>query len=240
MANKVIKNRPLWLNAYDFASSFFAMAVDYGADEKENTSLADVTHTMQGGLKTLGIAGEGFWNETTLNPVDSTLFSQVGQTDLITYADDATEGEIAYFAELNQASYVPGAAVGEMFQFTFSGSGAGDLIRGTIELKDILTATSTSTGRQLGAVAAGQKIWAAMHVTAVSGTSPTFDALVVSDDNGSFSSATTRITFTQATAITSEILSATGPITDDYWRIDYTIGGTDTPTFTVVVTLGII
>ena len=57
-----------------------------------------------------------------------------------------------------------------------------------------------------------------------------------SDDNSGFTSATNRITFTQATGVTSELLSVAGAITDDYWRLSYTIVG---GSFTFAVALGI-
>jgi hypothetical protein len=61
---------------------------------------------------------------------------------------------------------------------------------------------------------------------------------VESDDNGSMTSATTQITFPQKTFVTSEWLSAAGAITDDYWRVGYTIGGS-TPSFNFAVVVGI-
>jgi len=51
-------------------------------------------------------------------------------------------------------------------------------------------------------------------------------------------SATSRMVFAQATGITSEWLPLAGAITDDYWRLAVTVGGT-TPSFNYVVVLGI-
>jgi hypothetical protein len=63
--------------------------------------------------------------------------------------------------------------------------------------------------------------------------------LLESDDNGSFTGATTRHTFAQNTAISSEWASVAGAVTDDYWRISWTVGG-GSPDFTVVCAAGII
>jgi hypothetical protein len=89
-------------------------------------------------------------------------------------------------------------------------------------------------------VSASQKMYAALHVRSVSGTNPTLDVVVQSDTVG-FPSATSRITFSQATATTNrhQFSSVAGAITDDYWRVSYTIGGTGTPTFSFAVTVGI-
>ena len=43
-----------------------------------------------------------------------------------------------------------------------------------------------------------------------------------------------EITFAQATGLTSEWLSVVGPITDDWWRVDFTFVGTSA-TFVCVV-----
>jgi hypothetical protein len=54
-----------------------------------------------------------------------------------------------------------------------------------------------------------------------------------------FPSPATRLTFAQKTAAGYEFKSAAGAITDDWWRVDWTIGGTATPTFSFVVAVGI-
>jgi hypothetical protein len=103
------------------------------------------------------------------------------------------------------------------------------------------TSSDTGTGVQQGLVSAADTLYAWMHVTAVSGTNPTLDMIIESDDGAGFASAATRFTFAQATGITSEWMTpVVGPIADDaYWRANWTIGGTDTPTFTVLVGLAI-
>ena len=102
------------------------------------------------------------------------------------------------------------------------------------------TSSGNSTGIQLGTIAASQNMHASLHVFSASGTNPTLDVTIESDDNGSYTSALTRMTFTQATAAGAEFLGPTaGPAgSDDYWRVAWTIGGTDTPTFSFAVIFG--
>ena len=105
----------------------------------------------------------------------------------------------------------------------------------------IETATDDGTPRTLGSVLAGEALYAALHVTAVTGTNPTLDVVIESSATGSFSGEeTTRITFTQADGITSEWSSVAGAVTDTHWRVTWAIGGTDTPTFTFAVIAGIL
>ena len=150
--------------------------------------------------------------------------------------------EPAYFAETLELALGGGGTVGDLYMFRASGTGQGTkLIRGTIMETGAKTATANGTARQLGAVTATQYLYACLHVIAVSGTNPTLDVIVASDDASNFGSSTTRMTFTQKTAIGSQFITpVAGAITDDYWRIVYTIGGTNTPTFNFIVTVGIL
>jgi hypothetical protein len=76
---------------------------------------------------------------------------------------------------------------------------------------------------------------------AFGGTSPTLDVIVQSDDASGFPSATNRITFTQATGFTAEYATpVAGAITDDWWRVNFTIGGTASPNFTFICVIGIL
>ena len=81
-------------------------------------------------------------------------------------------------------------------------------------------------------------MYAGLHITAASGTTPTLVVKVQSDDNAGFTSATDRITFTSANSIGGQWSSVAGAVTDDYWRVTWTVGGTS-PSFTFVVALGI-
>ena len=91
----------------------------------------------------------------------------------------------------------------------------------------------SGTGIQLGAVSATQSVHASLHALTVSGG--TLDVTVESDTASGFPSTTTRITFAQITAVGSEFASAAGAITDEYWRVDFTVGGGGTFDFVVCV-----
>ena len=76
-------------------------------------------------------------------------------------------------------------------------------------------------------------------MTSVSGTNPTLDVKLQSDVDG-FGSPADQITFSQAIAIGSQWgTPASGAVTDTYYRLNYTIGGTDTPTFSFIVVMAI-
>ncbi len=242
MGTSVIKNRPVYLDAIDFSNSAHGLSVQFGVDDKDGTVLSSDTHIAKPGLKTFGCSMEGFWDETTEYPADSTLFANVGEANkILTYATGlGTVGEVAYFIKMGEITYIQDLEIGEMYTFKMDGNASGDLVRGVFELNlAAAVASGVSSGTQLGALSSSQSLWVAIHVLGVSGTSPTLDVVVESDDNGSFTSAISRITFAQITAKTSQMLNVVGAISDDYWRINYTIGGTS-PSFQFVVVFGIL
>lgn len=72
-------------------------------------------------------------------------------------------------------------------------------------------------------------------VTGLTGTA-NITFILESDDNGSFTSATTRATSsTFSSADDLWVAPVPGPITDDYWRVRYTITGTGTASFRVAM-----
>jgi hypothetical protein len=112
------------------------------------------------------------------------------------------------------------------------------LIRGTVDTASTIAATGSSTGAQLGAVSATQRVWAVVHFLTAGGTTPSITVKVQSDNNSGFTSPTDRITFTAATTKGGQFGSAVGAITDDYWRATWTVSGTN-PSFQTRIIIGI-
>jgi hypothetical protein len=87
---------------------------------------------------------------------------------------------------------------------------------------------------------AGKSLYAALFVTAVSGTTPSLTAVVQSATLVGFGSPTTRGTFTAMTATGAQWLTpVAGPITDGFYRVNFTISGT-TPSFTACAVIGVL
>jgi hypothetical protein len=243
MAHEVLSGRPIWIDGYQFDSQLNQAAIDYGADALDVTSLADTTHIMRAGLKSAGFAVDGFFDVSAgADSIDKKLFDQISLANLpvMIAAQAGTAGQIGYFMNTTLGEYNPQGAIGEVYKISARGLAQGDLVRGTIiaNLSDI-TSSAASSGQQIGAATAAQTIFAVLFVTKADGdVSPTLDVVIESDDNGSFTSATTRFSFAEKGAIGSEYLTLAGAVTDDYWRIDYTLGGTN-PDFDFAVALGI-
>ena len=212
--------------------------------ELDTTSLCDTWEQRIGGLKSASWTAD-VMQDFAADQVDQLLgMTTLGGTFPISVPPaGATAGSVAYTFNARQFTYSPlQASAGELAMATIAGAGEGSpVVRGTImnAPATAITSSGTTAGQQLGAVTAGQRMYAALHVLSASGTSPTMDVVIQSDDNSGFTSPTTRITMTQATGITSQWSSVAGAITDDYWRASITIGGTGSPTFTYALVLGI-
>jgi len=241
MGKYVLQNCKLYLGGYDLSADMNQLAIDYSAQEIEKTVFDSGSVQRVAGLLDFKFNHRGLYEAGT-DKVDEIIWNKFATVDEIMTVcpTDGAAGETAFSLKGLLTNYAPGAAVGELFAFDLSGSGTvSKLIRGTIMETGAKTTTGTGTARQLGAVGENQKLYAVMHVLAVSGTTPTIDMVVQSDDAEGFASPTDRITFNQVTEVGAQWATpVSGPITDNWWRLSWTIGGTD-PSFTVVVLLAI-
>lgn len=243
MATQLLTDVKLYAGAYDFSTDMNALALTYSAEMLDETCFGDSTRINKAGLKSVVASFEGLWDAAAADDPDRVLFDTVGTSSVpVTIAPlTGADGEVAYIFRSIQSAYTPGAQVGELFAFSVSmeGSDGAPLVRSTVlHPATARTATSTGTARQLGALSASQTLYATLHVIAASGTNPTLDVVVQSDNASNFPSPLSQITFAQRTAIGSEWKSLAGANTDDWFRISYTIGGTG-PSFTFVVAVGI-
>ena len=235
--------RKLWFGEYDLSGDMNAMRLSLAAQRQNNTRFGDDTDVGAGGLTTILMEHEGIWLAGS-GKVDEVLDTNLAVADLPISigAETGADGEIGYLFRALQGLYVPinAGVIGSMHRFRVSaeGSGGDRAVRSTIMHNATRTATGNGTARQLGAVSATQKVYATLHVITAS-VGDTLDVTVESDDNSGMTSATTQLTFTQATAITKEYKTQTGAITDDWWRVAYTIAGT-APSFEFIVLIGIL
>lgn len=242
MASLPLIDAAVMVHGYDLTGVTNALALDFGAEMKDATVFGNTNRVNKAGLKTVAAAVRGFYDAAgSAGEPDSALFSRIGTQGLpVSMMPDRTAGERAFLFKSTGAVYEIGGEIGELLPYSLDLQGAGALVRGTLMLDGSSVGSSgNGSAVQVGAVASGQAMYAALHVLAASGSSPTLDVVVESDDASGMSSATTRITFAQATGVTAEWASVAGAITDDWWRISYTIGG-GSPSFDFVVTIGIL
>jgi hypothetical protein len=150
-----------------------------------------------------------------------------------------TVGNVAYFTRgtLSSRTVLDGA-VGDLATHSVTFAGNQPMIRGVLDTVSTVTSSGNSTGTLLGAVSASQRVWAACHFLTAGGTTPSITVKIQSDDNSGFTSATDRITFSAQTTKGAQFSSATGAITDTYWRALWTVSGTS-PSFQTRVVIGV-
>lgn len=243
MASQILQDAKLYVASFDMSGDMNALALEYSAEMRDATTFGNDTRINKGGLKSIVGSAEGFWDSDGTDGPDDVFFSRIGTQNVpVTVCPtDGSDGERAFIFRALHSEYSPGATVGDLLAFSVSmeGSDGAPLVRGTLlQPAGAETATGTGTGRELGAVSATQSLYGALHVIAASGTSPTLDVLVQSDVDNTFASPVTALTFTQKTAIGSDWQTAAGAITDTWFRVSFTIGGTS-PSFSFIVAVGI-
>jgi hypothetical protein len=159
-----------------------------------------------------------------------------------TSASDTAAGNLGYLTKALRTSITLLGAVGDVAPWEANAAGTWPLVRGQFAHPSGVARSTTGSGTaiNLGAVAAGERLYASLHVLSVSGTStPTLTVTVQSDDAEGFADPTTQLTFDAATAVGGQILRTDGTaITDTWWRVGWTITGTD-PSFLFAAAFGI-
>lgn len=243
MALQVLRDCKLIVGKYDFSSKMNALALNYGAEALDDTTFASGgTKSNTGGLKTVAFQHEGLF-DTGVGSVDEVFFGNVGLAEqpVAISPEAGAEGELAYFFKSLQTKYSPNGKVGQLLSFSVGGEAQNSpLVRGIVGHNTTRTITGVGTAYQLGAVSAVQKLFAALHVLAVSGVTPSLVVKVQSSSNQAFTVPNDRITFTAQNAANAVWATpVVGAITDTWWRVTWTITGT-TPSFQFIVPVGIL
>jgi hypothetical protein len=208
-------------------------------DELDATTFDDAGHrNYEAGLMKSAVKLDGFYDPAISEKVRDGLGAK---KDLI-IATHRTAGSRAYIAHGLQGKFDVSASIGQLMKgsATLTGSDrhgitSGKLLRATSAAA--VTATGNSgTGQQLaGGIGATKELVAGLQILAVTGT-PTFTAKVQSSTVEAMTSPTDRITFSAVTTGPgSQVKSATGPITDTWFRLAWTVSGSGSITFVAAV-----
>lgn len=243
MADAVLlSDASILLGPYQVKRAVNSLEMTCSRAELASNRMGDTAETFASGLQQINVSLSGFWASdaiATASEIDPRIWPRIDATQTPAawpltvcppYAPAATpgaDGNACYIIQTKQFSYNLFGAHGTLAPFTVgSKCYSGGFYRGNVVLPETLvSATTTGTAFQLGAVSATQKIVAVLHVTAIVGGSW---VLTVESDNGvGFATPTTRATFTAATTITTQVIETNGAVTDDYWRVVLTkTGGT--------------
>ncbi len=242
MATHFLKDSKILWDGYDFSADWREMAFTLSRDSLDDTSFGDSAHSYVPGIRSFSLTASGFANygAATNEGIINSHWGTVGKV-LTVMPEDSDETDIAYSSKSTLFDYNLGAAVGEMAPISMAAySSATQIMRGTVMGTGAKTSSGNGTAAQLGAVGSTQYLYAALHCTAISGTStPTITVKVYSDTAANMAGKTERIGFTAVTAVGAQWATpVAGAIGDDYWRVDWTVSGTD-PSLTVYCVVGI-
>ncbi|HET8684777.1 MAG TPA: hypothetical protein VFM54_23330 [Micromonosporaceae bacterium] len=220
-----------WLGGYDFTTDTNQATLrlsrePLGADVFQ---VGLVGRSRRAGLQDVQASVAGLWQAGS-GMVDPAVIAVLGGTvQPVTQSVSGTEQDVAYLYQAGSFSYEMFGEVGQLTPFSLaiqgargSGSLSAGAVRGRLlKARGNVSATgATGTAYQLGAVGASQYLYATLHVF---GAGTTITAVLESDDNAGFSSATTRMTFGPITTTGGTWgTRVAGPITDDYYRIRVT------------------
>lgn len=222
MAKQIVRDAKVFLGGFDISGSLNAVALEYGADLKDATTLGQDSRQRLGGLKTVAANVAGLWEGGT-DAIDEILFGNVAVQDqpFSVSPTGAVEGDVGYTFKSVQSKYAPAGQHGEILKFSAEAEAAGaPLVRGKVLHNAQRAATGTGTVVTLGAIAAGQSLYAALHVLSVTGS---VTAKVQSAPTAGFAAPVDRIAFNAAAAKGAQWGSVAGAVTDAYWRVSYTI-----------------
>lgn len=244
MAEQIVQNGILLFNEFDMSGDLNAIALNETENIQENTSFGDTYITRLAGLRTSSIALDGYFEGTPDGEFNSTMASNSSVISVL--PTGGTEGDTGWIMQPAMAEYSPGASVGEMFSFNVNAEAHGPLVRGIVMANKTVTSSDTGgnqSAHQVGAISSGQTMYAALHITGVSGTSPHLNIYVYSATDSGFGSNTLRFSFDLGAGVTStqgKLITYTTATTDEWWRVHWIgISGTS-PTFDVVITMGVV
>lgn len=215
----ILVDATIWLDGLDIQTITNQVALSYEAEAKDATTFGQSTRINKGGL--FAVSGDvGYYADWSVS--GSTLFDSVGATTgLLTVTPTGADTETGFsFQSVTVTNQPFGGAVGDMDagSLKVQGRSGSPLVRGTILYpKQTQSSTDSGTAVQMGAVAATQKVYTAIHVF-TAGT--TCDVIVESDSQEDFAgSAETQSSTTVTAAGGTWVAPVDGAITDDWWRV---------------------
>jgi len=238
MSSYVLKDADIRYNGLDITGILNQVTIEYGAELQDRTTLNSATRQRLAGLLDAKVNCNGFWDDD----FDSELFASIGRTanGVVSIAPNNAEIGARGFTMLAQsATYTKSGNVGDMAQVALNFESDSLLVRGKVGQNGSISANGNSGGILLDSAPSGGFIYGSVHVTSLAGTdTPTINFFVDSSSTIDFGVSTNRITFDAMTAIGAQQDFLAGPITDEFWRLRWTVSGTN-PVFSVFAVLGI-
>jgi hypothetical protein len=227
MPSVLLKNCAIYVGPYDLTADHNQVDVSQDVEELDDTRFGPVlAKALTPGLRSATLAAKAFWEADGAAPkLDdkvSSLFPQSGWPLSVIAQNAGAAGEVGYAFQAMAASLKRGAQVGQLLMVDLQARNtAGPLVRATVLETGTKAVAGNGTARQLGAVTSAQRVYVALHAFAVTGG--TLTVKVQSDDASGFSTPTDRVTLAALTQAGSEWKELAGPVTDTWWRANWSL-----------------
>jgi hypothetical protein len=247
MSKMVLLDARLYMGGADLSGDGNQIELTEETETKTTTNWRSAgAREVIGGLADTDLSADGYFEAGNLSLPDDAFWAQRRQTVPVSVAPegdgDTGVGGLMYLTKmLTTSRQLLGGSVGDVASWTASAKGNWPLARGVVAHPSMVarTATGNGTSINLGAIPAGKHLYANLHVLSIAGTAtPSLTVNVQSDDGTGFATPTTRGSFAAKTTITGEAIRIAGAVTDTWWRVTWTISGTN-PSFLFLVSLGI-
>lgn len=229
------KDIVIYVNENNYSTYFNNADTARTADVAETTTFGNGSKTYISGEKDGTVSLTGLFDATS----DAVLQPLLGgaDLDLVIGEDGVATGDRNTFGKGNINNYAVSSPVGDVVATSIDFQPDDGLYSGKVLTNSAFTTTGAQGSADDNTTSTSNGAGAFLIVTSVSGTSPTGDVKIQhSADNSIWAD---LITFTQATAATSEIKTvAKGTTINRYVRVHNTIGGSSTPTINAIVGFG--
>ena len=239
MAFDIIQDEKVFFGGYNLTASVMSYTLEMSRETQDDTTLNDDSRSNLLGLRAVTAQVEGLHDAV---PYDAGLNDALSLNDTpFSMAMTGTQGGLAYFFNATLGDYTPiQGSVGDIKGYSAGAASRGKLVRGIWLLNGSgLSSTGNGTAYEIGAVAAGQKLYINTHLYGFNAGGDAISIDIESDASDDFTgSETTQATIAPATSLTSVYTVVDGAITDTWVRPVYTISGS-TPSFNVAVFIGV-
>lgn len=247
MATLALLDATTWVSGFDFTTRLNELSVEASLEALEDTRFGTAgnprtARSRIAGLEDVATELNGYWESASSGSADEAAFSGLGSSlEVVTHSVDGAEQSVSYMYQARKFSYQIGDEIGSVLPFTLgiqgaAGNGSAGLVRGQVAAasQDVSALGVLGSALNLGAVDAGEHLYAAFHVFAA-GTSITVD--LQSEADSGFGTPTTQQTIGPLTATGGTWMTrVAGPITDSWFRFNVSA---ITGTFTVAAAVGI-
>ena len=222
MPEQVLTDCGIWIAGLDFAGVSNSVSADFSVETPESTTFASGgwRERAEGGLKTATFSIEGFYDD-----LDAEQFESLGSEPSVTVAPVGEDfGDLAYIIPVAVSAHSRNGGIGELLAMSYAAEGNGAPSRAKIfDVRDGIDTDVTSTRRQLGALSAAQTLTVWVHLSKISATGRVIVTLRSADTQGSTPNDEDTVTATETGLYQ---LTQAGAVTNDWWDLEYDVGGT--------------